>query len=284
MLYPEMFDSLTSINTRPKPFEFYTAPQLWNDPHISQKMLELHLDENTELASRTKVFIKNSAQWITSHFNLSSKSSLCDFGCGPGLYTTQFAENGISVTGIDFSECSINYARKTAIEKNLEIEYILQDYLEFNTDKRFDLITMIYCDFCALSPSQRKLLLNKFRSLLTTNGTIFLDVFSMAHYHATKEKKIYEFSTGNSFWSDEPYYSFLNTFKYEEEKLILDKWVLLEKMRTREIFNWMQCYSIESIKKEFQENGFNVTEYYSNVAGKPYDSNSAEIAIVAKKQ
>ena len=58
------------------------------------------------------------------------------------------AEKGASVTGVDFSERSIRYARESAAEKNLDIDYINMNYLDFRTDVQFDLITMIYCDFC----------------------------------------------------------------------------------------------------------------------------------------
>ena len=38
-----MFEELETINTRPKPFEFYTASDLWTDEHTSEQMLTFHL-------------------------------------------------------------------------------------------------------------------------------------------------------------------------------------------------------------------------------------------------
>lgn len=86
------------------PFQYYTANELWTDEYTSQKMLEYHLDENINASSRNKIFIDNSVKWIIANFGIDCNSSVCDFGCGPGLYTSQFAEKGASVTGIDFSE------------------------------------------------------------------------------------------------------------------------------------------------------------------------------------
>ena len=161
-----MFQKLEDINTRPAPFQFYTAEDLWTDEHTSKKMLEYHLDENINASSRNKNFIEKSVKWIVSHFEIDNNSSGCDFGCGPGLYTTRFAEAGTDVTGIDFSKRSIDYAMHTAKEKELVIDYVNRNYLEYDTDKRFDLITMIMCDYCALSPLQRKKLLQIFYKLL----------------------------------------------------------------------------------------------------------------------
>jgi len=40
-----MFNELKEINSRPKPFQFYTADELWTNEHTSKQMLEYHLNE-----------------------------------------------------------------------------------------------------------------------------------------------------------------------------------------------------------------------------------------------
>jgi hypothetical protein len=45
----------------------------------------------------------------------------------------------------------------------------------------------------------------------------------------------------------------------------------------------LQYFSVESLKKEFEENGLAVEEVYSDVAGQAYNPESLEFAIVAKK-
>ena len=89
---------------------------------------------------------------MASFFGFTEETRVCDFGCGPGLWTTRFAERGAAVTGVDFSERSIRHAQNVAAEKNLAIRYVVQDYLDFATDDRFDLITMIHGDFSVLGP------------------------------------------------------------------------------------------------------------------------------------
>ena len=147
-----MFNNLKAINERPKPFQYYTAAELWTDEHTSKKMLDYHLNEEIDVSSRNARFINRSVSWIIEKFNLNNKSNVLDFGCGPGLYTSRFAERGINVTGVDFSKRSIKYAAQIASSKNLKVNYINKNYLEYETQDRFDLITMIMCDFCALSP------------------------------------------------------------------------------------------------------------------------------------
>ena len=132
--------------------------------------------------------MSSSVNWIVSNFGIDNTSSICDFGCGPGLYTTRFAEKGANVTGIDFSKRSIDYAKKVAQEKELDVDYVNQNYLLYDTEKRFDLITMIMCDYCALSPEQREKLLQKFYKLLKPNGSILLDVYTLGSLQNKRRK------------------------------------------------------------------------------------------------
>lgn len=88
-----MYKELLEINKKPKPFEYYTARDLWTDEHTSQKMLEYHLNESIDVSSRNVNFIDKSVEWIIDHFNLNQKTNLIDFGCGPGLYSSRFAIN-----------------------------------------------------------------------------------------------------------------------------------------------------------------------------------------------
>ena len=277
------FDVLEHISKKPAPFETYTTPQLWTEPYVAQQMLKLHLDPKSELASRNAEFVEKSTEWIIEHFEISENSRICDFGCGPGLYTTRFVQTGAHATGIDFSRSSIDYAKQVAENKEVKINYIIQDYLQFSTDERFNLITMIYCDFCTLNPAQRAILLQKWANLLEQDGSLLIDLYSDQQFKKTKEKHSYEYIQGNGFWSPAPHYAFLNTFKYEPEQLLLDKWTIIEADRTREIFNWLQCYTIESLRAEFEAHGLAIVEYYADISGALYSDDSPAIAIIARK-
>jgi len=279
-----MFKELKEINSRPALFQYYTAHELWTNEHTSKQMLEYHLNESIDVSSRNKSFIDRSAKWIVSRFEVDNKTTIADFGCGPGLYTTRFAERGATVTGIDFSENSLRYAKQVAQQRGLEINYVHTNYLDFETTHSFNLITMIMCDYCALSPVQRNILLSKFSSLLRSGGAVLLDVYSLKSYDQKEESANYELNQLNGFWSPQDYYCFVNTFKYEKEEVTLDKYTIIEESRIRFVYNWLQYFSKESLIKEFEENGFNVESFYSNVAGETFDPESTEFALIARKK
>jgi len=278
-----MFEELEKINTRPVPFEFYTASDLWTDEHTSKQMLSFHLNEEIDVSSRNAAFIDRSVEWIATHFNIGAVTKIADFGCGPGLYATKLAQKRAVVTGIDFSKRSIQYAQEAAIREGLSIHYINQDYLDYETDDRFHLILMMMCDFCALSPIQRKKMLSKFHTFLEPGGFVLLDVYSYNAFEKREETAMYEANMLNGFWSPKMYYGFLNTFKYKSEKVVLDKYTIVEADRTRTVYNWLQYFSPEDLKREFDESGFAIEEFFSDVAGSSYDSQTNEFAVIAKK-
>ena len=280
----DMFEQLEDINTRPEPFECYTAADLWTDNHTSEQMLAYHLNADIDVSSRRVEFIDQSVVWIGSHFNVGTGTRIADFGCGPGLYANRLAKLGASVTGIDFSKRAIKHARTVAAEEGLTAAYVNQNYLEFETEDRFDIILMIMCDFCALSPAQRMTMLEKFQALLASGGSVLLDVYSVNAFEQREEAVSYEENLLNGFWSPEKYYGFLNTFKYDDVGVVLDKYTIVEAKRTRTIYNWLQYFSPGSLQSEFEKAGFTQQQIYGNVAGAPFAESASEFAIVGKRK
>jgi SAM-dependent methyltransferase len=237
-----VFQELERINERPEPFEYYTAADLRTDEHTSAQMLALHLNGAIDVSSRNAQFIDRSVEWIASRFTIGENTKIADFGCGPGLYANALAGRGADVTGIDFSGRSIEYAKAAAAREQLNVNYLTEDYLAFETDDRFDLVLMIMCDFCALSPAQRRLILSKFHRILKPGGSVLLDVYSMRAFDEREEASTYEVSPYNGFWSPDKYSCFHNTFRYEGEHVVLDKYSIVESERTRTVFNWLQYF------------------------------------------
>jgi SAM-dependent methyltransferase len=249
---------------------------------MSQRMLELHLDKDAELASRPHAFVEQSAEWMKFRFQIGADSVVFDYGCGPGLYTSRFACMGANVTGIDFSQRSIDHATKYASEHGLEVNYVLEDYLRWETTDQADLITLIYCDLCPLSPQRRRTLFDKFRRHLKPGGCILLDVCSLAQFESKKEQTVCEANLLGGFFSANDYFGFLSTFKYDSERVSLDKYTIVERRGVRYFYNWLQHYGVDELTAELRENGFAVQEVYSNVAGDPHEAESPVLAVVAQ--
>ena len=278
------YSALTSVAGRPAPFSVYTARELWTDEHTSSQMLAYHLNGDIDVSSRRTSFIDKSVQWMGEHFNLARHSRVIDFGCGPGLYTSRIARLGADVVGIDFSSRSLEYARSRALGDNLEVTYIETNYLDYQPEGTFDLVIMIMCDFCALSPAQRLKMLAKFEGLLSDDGRIVLDVYSLNAFVDKQEGLSCEENQLDGFWSERPYFGFVASFKYDDEKVSLDKYTIVEKDRQREIYNWLQYFSPETLQREAHAAGLEIDELYSDVAGSLYAADAAEFAVVMRRR
>jgi SAM-dependent methyltransferase len=271
-----MYSMLKSYLCKPKLYE-KTQAKFWNDPHISKGMLRTHLDPNTDAASRKPETIERSVEWISSLLPHGAK--LLDIGCGPGLYTSRLSERGFCVTGLDFSERSIEYAKA----QDAKTEYVLQDYLEMEFEDVFDMVTLIWCDYGALIPQDRHNLLDRVNKALKPGGLFLFDVFSSIMYAGCDEQTSWEVCEDGGFWSPNPHICLNAQYHYCENNIGLKRTVVVEDGDIRSYSIWNTCFTKESLASEVKPHGFDVVDYYSDVTGKPYDDDSETICVVLRK-
>ncbi|MEN3929727.1 class I SAM-dependent methyltransferase [Microvirga sp. W0021] len=145
----------------------------WNDPDFSHRMLENHLAQEHNWASRRKDIISQHTTWISSH--LQPASHILDMGCGPGLYTHALAEAGHSCVGVDFSPASIEYAQTKARNDGLNAEYILGDIRDYKSDKIFDCIIMTFGEFNVFTRQDAQGILKNCSDMLRDDGLFILE-------------------------------------------------------------------------------------------------------------
>jgi len=277
-----MFEELERINRRPEPFTQLTIQELWADPHISEQMLRYHLDPSVDAASRRPEFMDRSAAWIAARFGLAAGKRIVDLGCDPGLYASRLARTGAGVTGVDFSPRSIAYARSATADVGASVAYVEADYLDWVPQHRYDLVLMIYHDYAALAPRQRRQLLDNVHAMLEPDGAFLFDVPSLAALADLEEATAYAPMLMDGFWSSHPYYGFLNTFRYPDALVSVDRYEIVEARRTRIFYNWLQYFDPESLAAELATAGFTVDEVVGDVAGGELGPASHELAAVAR--
>jgi SAM-dependent methyltransferase len=275
-----MYELLKGITQRPEPFSRYTAMELWTRPHLARQMLNFHLNQETDLASHRFETIDQIVKWIDSQLNLSGKR-LCDLGCGPGLYTQRFAARGADVTGVDFSAHSLEYARFNAREYEQATRYLKADYLSDDLPTGFDIVTLIYTDFCVLSPSQRTTLLDRVREMLNPGGHLVMDVAAMGSFAAKEEYTQIEGNLMQGFWAEGDYVGIQRTSVYPEEQLSLDRFMIIEPTETWQIFNWFQHFTPEGLQAELSAAGFTVDQMVGDLTGEPLKTGSDFIGVIA---
>lgn len=249
---------------KPKLYE-KTDSVMWTDKHISEKLLEIHLNPEIDAASRTQESIERTIDFLFGFCN-KPQMDILDLGCGPGIYAEKFAEKGHNVTGVDFSENSISYARKQAKEKNLEINYICQDYLGLNYENKFDLIILIYTDFGVLLPNEREILLENIYKSLKPNGTFVFDVLNDRNVEQKfQEQQTWSFEN-SGFWKSQPYLELTNGFNYSKEKVFLKQHTIIDE--TEKIMNyrfWIHYFKPKDIVEILSAKKFVNSEHFENI-------------------
>lgn len=264
---------------KPKVYE-ESSSAFWNDENISKFMLEAHLNPNFEGASRNHEFIQKSVNWIDEYCNAGNGKKLLDLGCGPGIYAELLADKGFYVTGIDFSERSIKYAKQHAAEINKSIEYFYQNYLEIDYADEFDVIILIYCDFGVLPPKDREVLLKKIHQALKTDGILILDGFTALNDFIEEETVEYQ---EQGFWSDNPHVVIHRNYLYKDSSNTLEQHLIVTE-NDCECYNiWNQLYSQETLEDEIRKAGFSDTDYFDNALGEKFTGEKSTICVTAKK-
>jgi len=68
---------------------------------------------------------------------------ILDLGCGGGLVCEPLAKLGANVTGVDFIKNNIVSAETHSKKTNLKIRYLNESLVNFQTNKKYDLILML---------------------------------------------------------------------------------------------------------------------------------------------
>ena len=252
--------------------EFTKKPQIyaegnavmWTDDHISKQLLNIHLNPDIDLASRRKASIESTVDWILNSVN-QEKMNILDLGCGPGLYAEVMAKRGHKVTGVDFSKNSIEYARNEAIKKNLDIEYINQNYLELCEENKYDLAMMIFTDFGVLTLVARKTLLQNTYRALKPKGIFIFDVLSDKDIELKVAEKSWEMEECG-FWKDRPYLVLSDSYYYPMDKVILYQHIVIDNSDNFNVYRfWTHFFTYDDLKKMLVQENFEKVECYDDV-------------------
>lgn len=266
-----------NINTsRPELFR-KTVDSIWTDPYIQNNLLTEHLDLTSDGASRNEQSIRAITDFVNNQIPRGSR--LLDLGCGPGLYTTIFDQQGHTVTGIDLNRKSILYAR----EQSEKITYIEGDYIRDFPEGTYDAITLIYCDLGTHSDTDRDVLLQNCFKSLTPGGKLIFDVFNEKLIEDKQEGKSWEFSPDAGFWAPNEHLVLMQTFHYPENRTFAYQYNLIVGSSITHFIIWERYYTDDEIMDILKEIGFrNIQIRYDLLEKNDFTSNN-QMFVVAEK-
>lgn len=209
---------------------------------------------------------------------------LLDLGCGPGLYCRRYAKAGLNVTGIDYSRRSIAYAMDDAKAQNFAATYHYQSYIDLAYVSAFDAITLIWCDFGALTDDERMQLLPRIYTALRPGGVFIFDIYTLSHLAALREMQHWNIQPHGGFWHLDPYVELHQVVLYPEADSDLSQYLILTadgSVMAHHI--WNRSFSLDGIVNLLSDTGFVVESYWSDLTGKPWEDTSLSMGVIARK-
>jgi SAM-dependent methyltransferase len=280
MQIPDIEDILRK-DRPPTLFEPSDAP-FWDDPHISGRLLETHLDQDTDLASRTFKEIDGTVAWLSGLGLLRPGARILDLGCGPGLYAERMARIGCAVTGIDLSPRSIEFARDRAAKEKLPITYRVANFLDLADTDAFDVVIQAYGELSTFSDVARDHLLDRIHRALVQGGTLVFDV-STPHLRRRLGVRRDWAVEASGFWRPWPHIVLQAGYRYPGD-IWCDQYLVVDQSGVDVYRMWFRDYLLETLQPAVERARFDVELVAGSLTGEPYAPDGDWIAVIARKQ
>ena len=250
----------------------------WNDPELSQRLLEVHLDPATPLASRPPEVITEHVTWLrtlaSGHFPEEQAPRLLDLGCGPGLYCQELARQGWHTVGVDFGPASIEYARREAAREDLgNCVYLERDLKALRPEELadqapFELVTFWFGELNAFQPDQAQKILSMAATLLCPGGLLVLEP---QPWDSFQQESWTEWQAcQSSLWSDSPHLWLQEHLWNEQARAeIIVHWIIHG--QTGQIQRHAQChqaYEREELDSMLEAAALEVAREFPPISGK----------------
>ncbi len=166
------------------PLPWQNAGQLpWHDQAFSERMLAVHLDPDTHMASRAPEVISRHLDWLLAQLNQSGhqgSAHVLDVGCGPGLYCHELVRRGHRATGFDFAPAPLAWAEKQAQKEKLNTAFFSADLTKLPADLAdqlgpVDAITFWFGEFHSFQPEVAEEFLSRLAGCLRPGGLFVLE-------------------------------------------------------------------------------------------------------------
>jgi SAM-dependent methyltransferase len=281
-----MMSLLDLVRRRPVPEPWAEGEKIpWHDPQFSRRMLEEHLSQEHDAASRRFEKVERHVDWIHRQMLSGSPTRILDLGCGPGFYTSRLARLGHECVGIDFSPASIAYARVEALGAGLRCTYLHEDIRVAEYGTGFGLVMLIFGEFNVFSTADARTILGKARHALEDNGLLLLEPHTYAAVREIGHQPPSWYSADGGLFSDRPHLCLQESFWDVERETATTRYLIVDASTgnvTRHA-DTMQAYTDQQYRSLLAECGFGEPEIYPSLTGEVDDSQGNLMAIVAPK-
>lgn len=239
--------------------------RLWRGESFAERILVEHLDDTHGAASRVGEEQLTQIGWLWHKLKLRPQAHVLDVTCGPGLYAVKLAQRGCHVTGVDFSETALAYARQAAVEYGVAdlCHFVEQDVRQLQyTEPQFEAAILLYGQLESFDKREAQTLLQQLAHGLKPGGRLCIE--GLNQDTVDQEDSSWWYTDEQGVWGDEPYLHLGERFWYADEGLAVERYhiIHLQTGRMEEVHICNQTYSVQAMTAMLQAGGFNSVEVY----------------------
>ena len=255
----------------------------WDDPVFSRRILQEHLTQEHDAASRRMTKIKKHVDWIHRQVLEKKPTRILDLGCGPGLYAAPFTKLGHTYTGIDFSPACIEYATQNA---PAGCTYRFGDVRNAEYGSGYGLVMFIFGALNIIPPADARAILKKACVALEPGGHILLEASTPDAVDQIGNQPSMWYSTDAGLFSDRPHLCLMENFWDQDSATATERFYIIDAASgqvTRHAASTV-AYSDAQLQKMLREAGFRNISFHPSLTGKEEAQSQEMVVVLAQKQ
>ena len=256
----------------------------WHEPGFSQRMLQEHLSQAHDAASRRAGTIDRHVAWIHRSLLGERPAQILDLGCGPGLYTIRLARLGHRCVGIDYSPASIAYAQAAAAAEQLPCHYELADMREAELGAGFDLAMLIFGELNVFRREHAAAHLARVRRALADGGALLLEVHTFAAVRRIGEQPPSWTARPSGLFAPTPHICLTEHFWHDESRAATSRYYVIDAASgaVSRYAQSFQAYTEEEYAALLRDCGFGEVAFFPALDGGPGEGQPELQVIVAR--
>lgn len=257
----------------------------WHEPGFSERMLEEHLAQDHDMASRRAAIIERHVEWIHREVLGGRCGRLLDLGCGPGLYTSRLSKLGHECVGVDYSPASIAYAEERARREKLQCTYVLQDIRAADYGAGYALVMLLFGEFNTFSPADATKILGKAEAALDRDGILLLEPHTYDAVRQRGEATASWYSTRRGLFSSNPHLCLEESYWDAGKQASTTRYFVIDAATAAatSCSSSLQAYTDDAYRDILEGCGFRDLQFFPSLTGAADASRGNLMAIAARR-